>query len=139
MNASSRALVDDSAFKQMMLLMIGFCRNSNCTEDTVRGSEKENNFSTMCSAFTIMCPNFNNQLSPDELQAYGIDVNSAQACPGTNSCTNAHDPQDLRRRLFLNNGQLAYWPVLCAQFGGARPPLAGFIDVDDKEVSMICA
>ena len=33
---STGAVINDSAFNQMMQLMFGFCRNSNCSEATVR-------------------------------------------------------------------------------------------------------
>jgi len=117
---NTSSVIDDSAFNQMNQLMIGFCRNSNCSADSIKQLDTDTNLEAMCSTFTVMCPNANLELSQEELQDYGVDVNLAAACPGLGACVNAHDQQDLRRRLFLNNGQLAYWPVLCAHASGGR-------------------
>ena len=95
--------------------MFGFCRNSNCNIDTVREANSEGNFEIMSDAFTQMCTSTHQQLSPEELRAYGVDVTEVAQCPGPSACTSAHDLSDLRRPLFLPNGQLAYWPVLCTQ------------------------
>ena len=46
----------DSAFNQVMQLLVGFCRNSNCTLETVRMTESPHNFETMTGAFTAICP-----------------------------------------------------------------------------------
>ena len=108
-------MIEDSTFNQMMQLMFGFCRNSNCTEATVRSQENQRDFETMNTVFTRMCPSLNPQLSAEELQAYGIDPSNQYQCPGIANCLYAHDTCDLRRKLFMPNGQMAYWPVLCAQ------------------------
>ena len=112
------SVVEDSAFNQMMQLMIGFCRNSNCSSDSVKKFDTDSNFQIMCSVFTIMCPGGNLELSHEELHYYGVEIK--HSCPGFGVCTNSHDQKDLRRRLFLNNGQCAYWPVLCAHVSGGR-------------------
>ena len=46
------SVVDDSAFNQMMQLIFGFCRNSNCSEDSIKAAETQSNFSTMSKVFT---------------------------------------------------------------------------------------
>lgn len=56
---STGAVINDSAFNQMMQLMFGFCRNSNCSEATVRLFTSEGNFETLSTVFTTMCPNYN--------------------------------------------------------------------------------
>ena len=59
----------------MMQLMFGFCRNSNCTEATVKKYTSEGNFETLNTAFMSMCLNYNlQQLTSEELQAYGVDT-----------------------------------------------------------------
>lgn len=114
-------MVCDSAFNQMMQLMFGFCRNSSCDSQSVRANDKEANYETMVSAFTMMCPSLNLNLNDEEMRAYGVNLGSVNQCPGATKCTNAHEDTDLRRKLFLNNGQIAYWPVLCSNRSGQCP------------------
>ena len=69
----------DSAFSQMMQLLFGFCRDSNCRFDTVRENDTSANIQGMQGIFTKMCPSLTQQLSPEELQAYGVPLKFAQA------------------------------------------------------------
>ena len=115
------SFVEDSAFNQMMQLTIGFCRNSNCSGESVRKFDTESNFQTICTIFTVMCPGANLELSPKELHDYGGELK--HSCSGEGACTKSHDQKYLRRRPFLKNGQCAYWPVLCAHTSGDRQVL----------------
>ena len=49
-------LVAEDAFSQMMQLMFGFCRNSNCNAETVKQLDSEADFETMNTIFTQSCP-----------------------------------------------------------------------------------